>query len=559
MKRLLLIMIASLLAIGFISCNNKKDEGNAMNTEPMEVQDLKAKLEAFPVTEIVSDLSGLTENEKIVIQKLVEAAKLADEIFWQQSSVDGIATRDSLKKLTTPYAQDLLRFMGINYSAYDLIHGQVRFVGNGPATKPAMANYYPQDITKEEFEKYIAENPAQKAELESQYTVVKRDGNKLIAVPFYKEYPQIEKIAKLMDEAATHADDPKLKKYLQVRAKAFRTDDYFESDMVWMDMKDTKIETVIGPIENYLDALYNYKTAWECGVFVKDEEGTKELQILKSKIDEMEHNLPYDKKYIRKTAGGMSNILDVVNVVYFAGDFQEAAKTVATSLPNDPKVHELKGAKKLMFKNMMEAKFDKIVRPIAEILIADEDLKHVDKKAFTSFVTLHEVSHTLGRGFVYGNDKLSVRKAMKELYSTIEECKADIVSMYNHSYLIAQGVYPKDYLKQAEATYLAGLFRSMRFGKEEAHGGANYIQFNFLREKGAIEYKNGKFSINSAIFMEKVAELAGIVLKIEADGDYEAAKKLVAKYRQDTKDIKEANAKLTKVPRDLDTRYIIKY
>ncbi len=557
MKKIVLLIIAGALAISFISCNKK--EGNVMNTEPKEVQELKEKLAAFAEYEIVTDLSNLTENEKKVVQKLVEVAKLADIIFWKQSNPDGIAVRDSIAKLTTPYAKDLLRYININYGPYDVIFSKTRFVGNGPSKKPDVANFYPQDLTKEEFEKYIKDHPEQKAELESQYTVVKREGDKLVAVPFYKEYPEIEQIAKLLDEAAGFADDPKLKKYLQVRAQAFRTDDYFQSDMTWMDMKDTKIETVIGPIENYLDALFNYKTAWECGVFVKDEEATKELQILKSRIDELEQNLPYDKKYIRKSAGGMSNILDIVNVVYFAGDFQEAVKTIATSLPNDPKVHELKGAKKLMFKNMMEAKFEKIVLPIAQELMNSEDLKFVDKKAFTSFVTLHEVSHTLGRGFVLGNEKLSVRKAMKELYSTIEECKADILSMYNHKYLIEQGIYKADYLKKATSTYLAGLFRSMRFGKEEAHGGANYIQFNFLRSTGAIEIKDGKFKINDAIFMDKVAELAGIVLKIEADGDYEAAKQLIAKYGHENKEIESSIAKLSKIPRDLDTKYTVKY
>lgn len=557
MKKLVLLILVSTLAIAFMSCN--KQEGNVMNTEPKEVQELKDKLSAFTEYEITTDLSALTENEKKVVQKLVEAAKLADVIFWKQSNADGIAIRDSLAKLNTPFAKDLLKFVNINYGPYDVIFSQTRFVGDGPSKKPAGANLYPADLTKEDFEKYVKDHPEQKAELESQYTIVKRDGDKLIAVPYYKEYPEIEQIAKLIDEASEFADDPSLKRYLKIRAKAFRTDDYFESDMAWMDMTKSNIETVIGPIENYLDNLFNYKTAWECGVFVKDEEATKELQVLKSKIDNLEQNLPYDKKYIRPSAGGLGNVLNIVNVVYFAGDFQEAVKTIATSLPNDPKVHEIKGSKKLMFKNMMEAKFEKIVMPIAQELMSEEDVKFVDKKAFTSFVTLHEISHTLGRGFVFGNDKLSVRAGMKDLYSTIEEAKADILSMYNHQYLIEQSVYPQDYLRKATATYLAGLFRSMRFGKEEAHGGANFIQFNFLRSNGAIELVDGKFKINNEIFMQKVAELAKIVLTLEAEGDYAGATDLIAKYGHENKEIEDAIAKLSKIPRDLDTKYNIKY
>lgn len=550
------LFVSGALVCSLFACN--KGETQMQNTEPTEVKALKEKLAAYTETEIVADLSKLTERQRKVVEKLVEAAKFADIIFWKQSNPDGLIVRDSLAKLNTAYTKDLLRYVNINYGPYDVIFDKVRFVGNGPSKKPNVANLYPQDLTKEEFEKYVEANPKQKAELESQYTVVKREGDKLIAVPFYKEYPEIEQIAKLLDEASEFADDPALKKYLTLRAKAFRTDDYYASDMAWMDMTDTDIETVIGPIENYLDGLFNYKTAWECGVFVKDIEATKELQVLKAHIDDLEKNLPYDKKYIRKSAGGLGNVLNIVNVVHFAGDFQEAVKTIATSLPNDPRVHEKKGSKKLMFKNMMEAKFDKIVMPIASALMSAEDLKFVDKKAFTSFVTLHEISHTLGRGFVFGNDKLTVRAGMKDLYSTIEEAKADILSMYNHKYLIDLGVYPADYLKKATATYLAGLFRSMRFGKEEAHGGANYIQFNFLRSTGAIELKDGKFKINDAVFMDKVAELAKMVLTVEAEGDYAGAKAIIAKYGQETPEITAAIAKLSKIPRDLDTKYTIK-
>ena len=556
MKKFAKLFVSGALLCSLFACN--KGETQMQNTEPAEVKALKEKLAAYSETEIVADLSKLTERQRKVVEKLVEAAKLADIIFWKQSNPDGLTVRDSLAKINTPYTKDLLRYVNINYGPYDVIFDKVRFVGNGPGKKPNVANLYPQDLTKEEFEKYVEANPNQKAELESQYTVVKREGDKLIGVPFYKEYPEIEQIAKLLDEASEFADDPALKKYLTLRAKAFRTDDYYASDMAWMDMTDTDIETVIGPIENYLDGLFNYKTAWECGVFVKDIEATKELQVLKAHIDDLEKNLPYDKKYIRKSAGGLGNVLNIVNVVHFAGDFQEAVKTIATSLPNDPRVHEKKGSKKLMFKNMMEAKFDKIVMPIASTLMSEEDLKFVDKKAFTSFVTLHEISHTLGRGFVFGNDKLTVRAGMKDLYSTIEEAKADILSMYNHKYLIDLGVYPADYLKKATSTYLAGLFRSMRFGKEEAHGGANYIQFNFLRSSGAIELKDGKFKINDAVFMDKVAELARMVLTVEAEGDYAGAKAIIAKYGQETPEIADAIAKLSKIPRDLDTKYTIK-
>jgi hypothetical protein len=555
MKRSQSLFLIFALAFSIISCNKEK----TMQTEdPGKVKALKEKLATYSPTVIKADLSMLTERERKVVEKLVEVSKLADEIFWNQCSPDGIKVRDSLKKLNDPYSKDLLEYVTINYGAYDLIFDKIRFVGNGPSVKPKVANLYPQDMTQKEFEDYIKAHPEQKEELQSQYTVVKRDGNRLYGEPYYKAYPEVEKIAKLLEEAAGFADDPALKKYLLLRAKAFRTDNYFESDMAWMDMTDSDIEIVVGPIENYIEDLFTYKTAWECGIFVKDIEATKELQVLKAHIDQLEKNLPYSEentKFIRKSAGGMSSILNIVNVVSFAGDFQKSVKTIATSLPNDPIVHEKKGAKKLMFKNMMEAKFDKIVVPIAEILMAKEDLQYVDKKAFTSFVTLHEISHTLGRGFVFGNDKLSVREAMKDISTVIEEAKADILSMFNHQYLIEIGVYPKDYMKKAMVTYLAGLFRSMRFGAGEAHGGANYIQFNYLRNNGAIDIVNGKFKINEDKFFDKVAELARLIITAQAEGNYAAAKDILDKYGKETPEIKQAIDKLKSIPRDLDTKY----
>jgi len=409
-------------------------------------------------------------------------------------------------------------------------------------------------MTKAEFEGYVKTHPGQKEELESQYTVVVRDGSNLKGIPFHQAYPEVEQLALKLEEASKVCDNQSLKNYLVLRAKALRTDNYFESDMAWMDLKDNNFDVVIGPIENYEDALFNYKTAYECVVMIKDFEATKELELFEKNIDNFEHRLPYDKKYIRESAG-KGNVLQIVNVAYFGGDCQKAVKTIAASLPNDPKVHELKGGKKSMYKNMMEAKFDKIVVPIAQKILDPSLLMDVDKKAFTSFVTLHEVSHTLGRSFVYGNDKLDTRKALKEKYSALEETKADILGMYNHKHLLDMKLITPKYVKKAMVTYLAGLYRSIRFGAE-AHGQSNLIQLNFLQEKGAIvKTKDGKFTINENIFFEKVAELAKIVLTIEAEGDYNGGIKLLEKYGKLTDEIRGIIESLKDIPRDLDTSY----
>ena len=376
------------------------------------------------------------------------------------------------------------------------------------------------------------------------------------AVPFHQAYPEAEKIAAKLDEAALLADNASLRRYLQLRAKAIRTDDYYASDMAWMDIRDNNVDVVIGPIENYEDALFNYKTAYECAVVVKDPEGTKELQMFTKHIDAFEHALPVDKKFIRATAGS-GNILEVVNIVYFGGDFQKGVKTIAASLPNDPRVTQAKGGKKQMYRNMMEAKFEKILRPIAERILEPSLLPFLDRKAFTSFVTLHEVSHTLGRGFVFGNDSLSVRRALKDRYSAIEECKADVLGLYNNKVLIAEKAMTEEQLKRAIVTYVAGLYRSLRFGAEEAHGRANLIQLNFLSEQGVITTdKDGRIGIDLAGFMDALGKLVTQVLTLQANGDYVAAGVLLEKYGVMNTNIEAMVARLADVPRDLDTKYV---
>jgi hypothetical protein len=552
-KFISILSIAFILSL-LISCdkiNQKTKPEGAMNKS-----EIRNRIEVYAPTEIKADLSRLSDRQKKLIEKLVEAGKIADEIFWKQTSPDAIAVRDSLQKLNTPEAKEALEYVMINYGPYDRIEEGKRIIGTGTPKRPEVGTYYPVSLTKEEFESYIKAHPEQKQELESQYTVVQKDGDKLNAIPFHVAYPEAEKVAKLLDEASELSDDPTFKKYLKLRAKAIRTDDYFESDMAWMDLKDNDIDVIIGPVENYEDALFNYKTAYECVVYVKDIEGTKELQMFKQHINDFEQKLPSDAKYHRATVGAGEHILNIVNVVYFGGDCQKGIKTIACNLPNDPKVREAKGGKNNMFKNMMEAKFDKILLPIAQTILDPNLVQFVDKKAFVGFVTLHEISHTLGLDYVYGQKELSVRKAMKERFSAIEECKADILGIYNHKHLTESGVYTKEYLKKAMVTYIAGLYRSIRFGAEEAHGKANLIQLNFLTEQGVITLnKDGKLTINETIFFDKVAELAKIVLTIEAEGKYDEAGKLIEKYGKMTDALNKTVESLIKVPRDLNTTY----
>lgn len=546
----------AVVSLGLSSCKHQNTEKSATDMQE-SLPSVRERLAAWAPIDIAADLSVLSPREREMVGKLVEAARLVDEVFWQQTAPDAIALRDSLAAATTDEGRELYRYLMINYGPYDRIHDGLRFVGTGPEKKPAGANFYPQDLTREEFEAYVASHPEQRAALEGQYSIVRRAGGWLETVPYHRTYPQIEAIARKLDEAAALCDNPSLKRYLTLRAKAIRTDDYYESDMAWMDIRDNNVDVVIGPIENYEDALFNYRTAYECAVVVKDPEGTRELQMFTSHIDAFEQALPQDKKYTRATAGS-GNILEVVNIVVFAGDFQSGVKTIAASLPNDPRVTQAKGGKKQMYRNMMEAKFEKIVRPIAERVLDPALLPHVDRHAFTSFVTLHEVSHTLGRGYVFGNDSLPVRRALKERYSAVEECKADVLGLYNNLVLLRENVITKDDLRRSMVTYVAGLIRSLRFGAEEAHGRANLVQLNYLREKGAItRTADGRYGIDETIFMDRLGDLGREVLELQAVGSYERAGTLLDRYGRMNAEITAMVEKVKDVPRDIDTRYTI--
>ncbi len=546
MKPIAWIISLTLVAAG---CAPKKDQ--AMKS------DMQKLVEEFAPIEITVKMDHLSDKEKEIVKLLVKAGQHADEIFWMQTASDAIATRDMLKTRADAASKDTLDYVMISYGPYERIH-ESRFVGQGPAKRPEGGTFYPSDMTKEEFENYVKANPGQEKELVGLYTVVRRDGDKLKAVPYHEEYREhVSEIAKYLRQASELAENESLKKYLAARATAIETDDYYASDVLWMKLKDNNLDVVIGPIENYEDGLFNYKAAYETAVMVKDPEGTAELQVFQSHLDALEKNLPSKKEYIRSSAG-KGNVLEVVNIAYFGGDFQAGIKTIAASLPNDPKVHDEFGGKKQMYKNIMEAKFQKILVPIGQRLLAAEDHPYIDQKAFTTIVTMHEVSHTLGRGFVYGNDKLEVRKALKELYSAIEEAKADVVGIYNMEYFKNQGMYDDEMLRKFEVTYLAGLFRSIRFGAEEAHGKANIAQMMFLAEQGAVgRNAQGQWVVYHDKFHQGISALAKTLLEIEAEGDYEAANAFLEKYGKVTEEIKTDLAKLTDIPRDLNTTYAV--
>lgn len=501
------IMMMILLTLFVAGCQPKSEKTALSPQDSL----MLAKVNDFAVVTLTTDLGKLTEKEKQMIPLLIEVADIIDNLYWFQTLGDKTAFLDSIKDTITR------QFAEINYGPWERLNGNKPFV-EGYGEKPAGANFYPADMTKEEFEKWNDPNKT------SQYTLIRRaDDRSLKAVWYHEAYKdQITRAADLLKKAAGFAEDAGLKKYLELRAEAFLTDDYFASDMAWMDMKTNTIDFVIGPIENYEDELFGYKTSYEGVVLAKDQEWSKRLAKFASLLPELQKNLPVDPKY-KKEKPGTDSDLNAYDVIYVTGQANKGSKTIAINLPNDEKVQLAKGSRRLQLKNAMKAKFDKILLPISEVLIDSGQRANIKFDAFFSNVMFHEVAHGLGiKNTITG--KGNVREALKEKYSSFEEAKADILGLYMTTRLIEMGEIKDITVEDCFITYMAGLFRSVRFGAASAHGKANMMCYNYFEDKGAFErLPEGTYRVNMDKIRTAMNEWAAKVLMIEGDGDYQGA------------------------------------
>jgi len=490
-------------------------------TEKPETMDFKKKIEQYAVFPLKTDLSKLSENEKKVLPLLIEAARYTDDVFWQQTYGD----KEQLRKQVTDSL--MWEYVEINYGPWDRLDGDKPFVpGVGP--KPAGANFYPHDMTKEEFEK--ADLPGK----ESLYTLIRRnEAGELYVIPYHEAYKeQHRKMAELLRKAAGLTDDEELALYLVNRADALLTDNYRPSDMKWMDMKNNHLDIVIGPIETYEDQLFGYKAAHEAYVLVKDMDWSERLKKYIAYLPELQKSLPVDSIYKQEDPGTRSD-LNAYDAVFYAGEANTGGKTIAINLPNDEEVQLQKGSRRLQLKNVMQAKFEKILVPMAGILITPEQRKHVTFDAFFANTMFHEVAHGLGIKNTI-NNKGPVRTALKETYSTIEEGKADILGLYMVNQLHDKGVLEGD-MRDYMTTFVASIFRSIRFGAHEAHGMANLMRFNYFMEKGAIErLPDGTYRVDYDKLPEAMRSLSATILTLQGNGDYEGVKAFIERYGQMT-------------------------
>ncbi len=519
-------------------------ESDSTDVEPLAFTSLLSAdaSDIYASVRLTTDVDQLSDEDKKLIPLFIEAAKLMDEIFWLQAWGD---RQELLDQIADPVAK---QFAKVNYGPWDRMNDDRSFVqGIGP--KPPGANFYPVDISKEEFEAW--DNPHKS----SLYTLIKRnEKGELEHVYYHEAYKeQVQRVSALLREAAEITENSSFKFYLNERAKAFETDRYRASDIAWLNLRDNSLDIIIGPIETYEDQLYGYKAAHECYVLVKDKDWSQRLTRYAQFLPLLQRELPVDKVYKQDDIGSNAQ-LNAYDIIYYAGDCNAGGKTIAVNLPNDIEIQQMHGTRRSQLKNAMRAKFETILVPISEMLIDPEQRDNITFDAFFANTMFHEVAHGLGIKNTI-NGKGSVREALKEQDSALEEGKADVLGLWMVTKLVETGEIEDVDLLDYYATFLAGTFRSVRFGASSAHGKANMLRFNYFEDKGAFSYNrdNGTYKVNLENMKHAVESLSGLILKLQGDGDYEGVIELMKtkgnvsdQLRQDLERVNNAG-----IPKDI--------
>lgn len=506
------LILGSMALIFISSCSNNSDKQILKENDSLKAY-VSERLPIYAKVRLTTDIEKLSGNERKVLPLLIRAAEIMDELFWMQA----YPQRDSL--LSAVEDEKTREFIKINYGPWDRLNDNKPFV-KGIGDKPLGSGFYPADMTREEFEK------SDVSDKKGLYSMIRRnESGKLISIPYSVYFKdELKKAADLLLQAAQITEETQLKKYLKLRAEAFLTDNYMPSDFAWMDMTNSGLDIIIGPIENYEDGLFNARAAFESYVLVKDKEWSKRLEKYVAMLPELQRGLPVDAAY-KKESPGTSSQLAAFDVVYYAGDGNSGGKTIAVNLPNDEMIQQKKGTRRSQLKNAMRAKFDKIMLPIADELIDKSQQSHLSFDAFFANVMFHEVAHGLGIKSTI-NGKGFVREALQEQYSWLEEGKADILGLYMVSSLLKKGELEGD-IKDYYTTFMAGILRSVRFGAGEAHGKANMLCFNFFNKKGAFERTGeGRYKVNFEKFEQAMNDLSKEILMLQGNGDKAAVEKV---------------------------------
>ncbi|MEM8889680.1 MAG: Zn-dependent hydrolase [Bacteroidota bacterium] len=474
------------------------------------------RLKIYAPVKLTTDMDQLSESDKQVIPILIEVAKIMDDLFYQE------AFPEEIRNDEISFSDAEKAFMKINYGPWDRLNNNEPFV-EGIGEKPKGAGFYPIDITEDEFKAWDSKDKS------SLYTLVRRnDAGELLTIPYHEAFEaEVKKASALLKEAAELADNESFKKYLNLRADALLTDEYKESDIAWMDLEGNSIDFIVGPIETYEDQLNGAKAAHEAYILVKDKVWSKRLEKYAAFMQELQDGLPGEAKYKAEKPGSNAQ-LNAYDVVYYAGDCNSGSKTIAVNLPNDEEIQISKGTRRSQLKNAMRAKFDQILVPIADMLIAEDQRKHITFDAFFGNTMFHEVAHGLGIKNTI-NGKGTVREALGASASALEEGKADILGLYMVTQLFEKGEIDEGVLEDNYVTFLAGIFRSVRFGASSAHGKANMVRFNFFEEMGAFnrDEASGTYSVDMEKMREAMNALSTLILQLQGDGDQEGVVKLL--------------------------------
>lgn len=530
-----------------------KGSGRPLSSTMHVVPDLKQRLARFRQVQMPFRPEALSAREQKMIAKLVDGSRWLENIYWRQVDPDGLALYQSLEGSTNAEDIELRRYLWINGSRFDLLNGEEPFVGTSPM--PRSPGFYPQGITREQVEQYVKDHPEKRAEIYSSTTVVRWHDKELEGLPYHIAYRSfLEPAARDLREAADLSSDSAFSRYLRLRADALLTDDYFKSDIAWLELKKPKVDLIFAPYETYADSLLGIKATYGASLLVRNEEESRRMETFQKYVADIQDALPVPERD-RPSKRGLETPMEVMDVPFRTGDLGHRYQAVADNLPNDPRVHEQKGSKKLFFKNFMDARVNYVILPLARYMMPASQAEKASGEGYLLGTIMHEICHGLGPAFAHNasGDKISIREAIGPIYGGLEEAKADVVGMFSLQWLVDHGVLPKEKLPDYYASYLAGNFRTLRFGTAEAHGQAEMMELNYYLEHGAVRRgSSGKYSVDFEKMPGAIESLAKELLTMEATGDRARAEAWFKKYDVIPPELQQSLDKAKSVPVDVD-------
>ena len=516
--------------------------------------DLERRLARWKTVDMPFTGAGLSPRERQLVEKLIAACRPIESIFWRQADPEGLALFQSLEKASDPRSKALARLLWIHGGRYDLLDENKPFVGKDPM--PPGRAFYPAGITREEIEAYVRQHPDQKKAIYDERTLVRRKDGALETIPYriaYREF--LEPAAAALREAAALADEPAFARFLNLRADALLTDDYYASDVAWVELVNPKFDLILAPYETYLDELLGVKTSYGAAVLIRNEPESTKLALFQKYVPELQEALPLPARD-RPSQRGRAAPMEVMDAPFRSGDLRHGYQAVADNLPNEPRIHQEKGSKRIFFENFLDARVEYVILPVAKILMREDQAAKVSAEGYLIGTLMHEISHGLGPAYARREGKkMDIREALGTEFSALEEAKADVTGMFGLEWLMDRGALPRDRAEEFYVSYLAGLFRTARFGAGEAHGRAEMMEFNYLFEKGAIAREaSGRYAIVSAKMRPALAALTRELLEIEATGDRARAEAWFDKYGEMPPDLTRALEAAASVPVDIDPK-----